>query len=103
MSSFRSDNLGFSNSLFSVLAEGGIMLFILYLVPFIVLIAKIFEQKNNQVAYWGFGIIILFITTIFQDRCIMILILSFGFSNIKMRLYTKANRSFENDNKTKIT
>lgn len=80
MSSFRQSNKGLSNSIAVVLAEGGCVLFVFYLIPFAILFRQYTTTENSRIAYWAVGIFGLFATTIFHYRFYMILILAFGYS-----------------------
>ncbi|MDD3141614.1 MAG: hypothetical protein PHX08_21980, partial [Lachnospiraceae bacterium] len=79
MSAFRDDNLGYSNSVFSVLAEGGAVLFLIYLIPFFSYFICFFTKKEKRVCYFGIGMFVLFMTTIFEYRLIMMMILAYGY------------------------
>ena len=63
MSYFRKNNLGLSNSLFVVLAQGGIYLLFIYLIPIISILKNKFKQKEFLV---GIVFLILLSTTIFH-------------------------------------
>ena len=79
MSKFRKDNQGLSNSTMVVLAEGGIMLFMIYLIPFLLSINYAIKNKNNNILYFDIIILFLFCTTIFAYTALMINILSKGY------------------------
>lgn len=65
MSTFRSKNVGFSNSLFRVLAQGGIYLLILYLLPALKIIIKGIKEKQINLIIFSAAFIYLFVSTSF--------------------------------------
>lgn len=80
MSSFRRDNLGLSNSVGIVLAEGGIFFFLFYLLPFLFQMINGIKLRKINIAWWVFGIWGIFCTTVFQYRFYMIFLLALGYS-----------------------
>ncbi len=80
MSSFRRDNLGFSNSLFVVLVEGGILLLSVYALPAITCIYNAIKQNKPGIAAFTTVIIIEFVAAIIQFEFLMILLLAFFYS-----------------------
>jgi hypothetical protein len=85
MSSFRENNLGLSNSIAVVLAEGGLVLFTYYLIPFIVLAIQFFK-KNKRLAYWGLGMFLVYSLVIIHTNLIIFLFLAFGYSLLDLQL-----------------
>lgn len=97
MSSFRSSNRGFSNSVMQILAQGGLALFSVYAIPMIGdLFTAVKRGKWGETAF-SFVIIVEFIFTIFSYTLFLIMILAFfcsGFlirSEGKMRIPFKFN------------
>ncbi len=82
MSDFRSNNQGLSNSIMYVLAEGGILLFIVYLIPFVYSIYRSIVKKDYNVMYFSIIIGYLFITTMFCHVIIMTNILAIGYHRL---------------------
>lgn len=76
-SSFRLNDIGYSNSLFRILAQGGIFLILMYIIPIIKFLVTGFKNKNPDVIYFGALFIYFFITTSFSYNFIMILLLFF--------------------------
>lgn len=76
MSSFRSDNVGFSNSLFRVLVHGGIYFLLLYIVPIFSIIKKGIRCHNHGIAFIGIMFLMLFVTTSFPYNYISMYILA---------------------------
>lgn len=76
MSSFRKDNIGFSNSIFRVLAHGGVYLCSLYIIPYLVsLISGIRKRKKTNIIL-SCMFIFLFITVSFPYNYIAIYLIS---------------------------
>ena len=82
MSDFRSNDQGLSNSIMVILAEGGIMLFAIYIIPFILLLIIAFRKKSINIICFEVIILFLFCTTIFCYQAIMMNILANGYSLI---------------------
>lgn len=79
MSDFRKDNLGLSNSGAVVLAEGGIVLWTYYVLPFVIMLSGFFK-KNKKLAYWAAGTFAFWIAVIFHTRLMIFVLLSMGYS-----------------------
>ena len=79
MSDFRKDNQGLSNSTMVVLAEGGIVLFMIFLIPFILSIYYAVKNKCANIAFYSLITFFLFCTTIFCYTPLMINILANGY------------------------
>lgn len=74
-SSFRLNDIGYSNSIFRVLSQGGIFLLLLYIVPIVVGVKKSLIKKNYYILMFIMVFIYLFLTTSFPYNYITILIL----------------------------
>ncbi len=96
MSEFRLNNQGLSNSAAVVLAEGGILLFTYYIIPFIIMISAYF-RKNRRLAFWGIGMFFMFVVVIFHTRLLIFLFMALGYSMIEI----KRKKSAENAEKLK--
>lgn len=98
MAAFRSDNVGFnnvglSNSAGVVLAEGGIVLFVYYLLPFLIMMFALFK-KNPKLAYWGAGMFMFWVVVIFHTRLYVFFLLAFGYAMLELKvrlLHVKEN------------
>ena len=84
MSDFRASNQGLSNSAAVVLAEGGIVLFTYYLIPFVLLMLSFFK-KNKKLAYWGAGMFFYWVVVIFHTRLLIFFILALGYSMVEIK------------------
>lgn len=84
MSDFRSHNLGLSNSAAVVLAEGGVVLFTYYLIPFVLLMISFFK-KNRKLSYWGAGMFFYWVVVIFHTRLLIFFILALGYSMVELK------------------
>lgn len=85
MSDFRSGNLGVSNSIAVVLAEGGLVLWLYYVIPFAFMIASFFK-KNKKTAYWAIGMLCFWIGVVFHFKLLIFIILALGYSMIDLRV-----------------
>ena len=84
-------NLGYSNSLFLILAQGGITLFILYLLPMILIFVK--RKYSYDIKFFIILLIVIFSTTIFVDTYIFAFIIGFTYSIVLIgELDEKNNR-----------
>lgn len=79
MSSFRFNNMGYSSGLFSILAQGGLLLMSLYALSFYGYIKFSIYKHKNEIFAMMFSIFVILIQTIFQDTFIMMIILSYGY------------------------
>lgn len=84
MSDFRASNQGLSNSAAVVLAEGGIVLFTYYLIPFVLLMLSFFK-KNKKLAYWGAGMFFYWVVVIFHTRLLIFFIMALGYSMLEIK------------------
>ncbi len=82
MSNFRFSNMGLSNSLMTLLAQGGIYLFILYLFPYIYILVMSIKYKQYNIIAFELVIFALFTTTIFMYTQTMNYILALAYSYI---------------------
>lgn len=84
-------NLGYSNSLFVILAQGGIVLFILYLLPMMVILVK--RKYTYDMKCFVILLIVILGTTIFVDTYIFAFIIGFMYSIVLIgELDEKNNR-----------
>lgn len=94
MSEFRADNQGLSNSAAVVLAEGGIVLFIYYCIPFVLMMSAFFK-KNHKLAYWSVGMCLFWVVVIFHTRLFIFFILAFGYAMIDLRVRVRGLKEGE--------
>lgn len=85
MSDFRADNLGLSNSAAVVLAEGGIVLFAYYFIPFLIMLLAFFKG-NHKLAYWAAGMFLFWVVVIFHTRLFIFFMLALGYSMMDLRI-----------------
>ena len=78
MSSFRSYNQGMSNSIMLVLAQGGIILLLFYMIPLIKTIHYSQKNKNKGILYFSAIMALLFVTTLFQYTPLLINMVAMG-------------------------
>lgn len=77
----RSEN-GYTNSIMTVLSEGGIYFFVAYLTPFIYLVRKSIQEKNYKIFIFVGMWFYLFLTTTFAHTTLMISFMAFSFALI---------------------
>ncbi len=78
MGAFRKHNQGLSNSIAVILAQGGLVLFSFYLMPFALLVFRAFRKKDMGLFFWVAGFFGIYVTTIFQYRMLLMMVLAFG-------------------------
>ena len=84
-------NLGYSNSFFIILSQGGIVLFILYLLPMIIILVK--RKYTYDMKFFVILLIVILGTTIFVDTYIFAFIIGFMYSIVLIgELDEKNNR-----------
>lgn len=86
MSEFRYNNMGYSNSVMEVLANGGLCLFTIYIIPFVAIFLQALCKRRRKICVWGVGIFALYVTTIFEYHYIMFVIMAYGYSLIDLPL-----------------
>ena len=74
-STFRLNDIGYSNSLFRILAQGGIYLFAMYIFPLLSFCISALKDKKINYLLFSATFIYLFITTSFSYNYIMIVLL----------------------------
>ena len=82
MSSFRSYNTGYSNTIMQLLAEGGICLFALYAIPIVGLLIKSVRLKQRNITCFMFVFLLEFIFTIFTYFLLMLFFLSLFYASL---------------------
>ncbi|MBP5282179.1 MAG: hypothetical protein J6Z22_06735, partial [Lachnospiraceae bacterium] len=100
ISDYRAGNLRLSNSAGVVLAEGGIILFIYYLIPF-VLMAFAFLRGNRKLAYWSIGMFLFYVVVIFHARALIFLLMALGYSMVDFRLHLSSGDKTKKSDKAK--
>lgn len=79
MSAFRSSNTGISSGFFTVLAQGGILLTIIYLIPLVGSILSASTQKDRNMCAFMILSMVEFVVTYFPYTFFMLLILAYGY------------------------
>ncbi len=79
MPAWRAYNMGFSNSIMQLLAQGGLMLFVLYLLSFIKGVRYAFSRKQLNYALFILCFIYLFIVCVFTYNFVTVMILIYLF------------------------
>ena len=94
MSQYRLEtNRGLSNSVAVVLAEGGVLLGGICMLPFFTGLIQIFNRKNmnyRKIAFWIVGTFGLYCVTIFHFHLILLMLMAFGYSLLEVN--RKENR-----------
>lgn len=75
MNPARGNNLGTSNSLTDILAQGGIMMLVIYIAPFIILFKQ--SKMEINIFLWSLAPLFLFIMTIYHFTYLLFFILAF--------------------------
>ncbi|MDO0824926.1 O-antigen ligase family protein [Desulfosporosinus nitroreducens] len=91
-------NIGYSNSVFAVLATGGIWMSVLYYVPLFAMVL-IGKKANNGLFDFGICCLYLFITTIFFARFISAVLISLGLFMLLNRNVLVSEYSVKSDSK----
>ena len=80
MSSFRHDNLGFSNGIFVVLIEGGLVFISIYLIPVITCMYNSIKQSKTGIAAFTVVVMIEFSVAVIHYEFLMMLMLALLYS-----------------------
>ena len=83
MSEYRQTyNPGYSNSVLAVLAQGGIVLGLFTMLPFLIGLLNVFTKRNKETAAWALGMLGCYCVIIFHFRMLLLLMMAFGYSCI---------------------
>ncbi|WP_074649682.1 RHS repeat protein [[Clostridium] aminophilum] len=105
--SFFEDNAkgdaGLSNTISVVLGQGGIVLGLLCMIPFVLCLLQLRSKENRNIAVWVLGPLYLYTVTIFHYRFLLILMLAFGYSLLEAgRIRKNAGISTEEDERDAV-
>ena len=78
-------NPGLSNSVATVLGEGGAMLGALCMMPFLICFCYLFRRKNRDMALWAVGVLGLYVGIIFVYHIYLMFIIAFGYSLVEVK------------------
>ena len=78
-------NPGLSNSVATVLGEGGAMLGALCMLPFLICFCYLFRKGNRELALWAVGPLGLYIGIIFVYHIYLMFIIAFGYSLVEVK------------------
>ena len=93
---------GISNTITIVLAEGGIVLGLLCMVPYIILMAKIFRKGKRNLCLWGMGVFAVYIVTLVHYHIYLMLVMAFGYSQLWLLSCQESETSEEPEEIKKI-
>lgn len=82
---YRQDNPGLSNTAGTILAEGGLMLGLMCMLPFAIWLLYLFRRRDWRVACWGFGAFGVYVGIIFKYHLLLMLLIAFGYSLLDVR------------------
>lgn len=77
--SIRTNN-GFSNAIFTVLSQGGLVLFSLYIISILCYFMYTIKNKDKRIFVFGSIFLVEFVVTLFQYTFLMMLLLSLGYA-----------------------
>lgn len=73
-------NKGLSNSIAVIFAEGGIMLGVFCLLPFVACLMQIFKHNQRDIGLWAIGVFGIYCVMIFHFHLYFIMLVAFGYS-----------------------
>lgn len=86
MAEFRKNNKGYTTSIGAVLAHGGLILFNIYIIPFIRLMLLKHNDKKVNENLFGIIMFMVIVTYIFTYRFLMFWLLAFGYSRMSLKI-----------------
>lgn len=86
MAEFRKNNKGYTTSIGAVLAHGGLILFNIYIIPFIRLMLLKHNDKKVNENLFGIIMFMVIVTYIFTYRFLMFWLLAFGYSKMSLKI-----------------
>lgn len=81
---FLSRSHGLSNSVAVVLAEGGVLLGLLCMVPFFLGLAQLRSRGSRRVVLWTLGPLGLYCATVFHFHLLLMLFMAFGYAQLEL-------------------
>ena len=78
-------NRGLSNTIGLVLAEGGILLGSICMLPFMICFLQARKKENRGIALWNVGMFGLYVLTVLIFRLHLLLLIAFGYSLLEVR------------------
>ena len=85
MQAYRLSNPGLSNTIGPILAEGGVMLGVLCLMPYLIWLLYLFRRRDWRIACWGLGALGVTVGIIFKYHLILMTMIAFGYSLLDFR------------------
>ena len=79
-------NPGLSNSAAVILAEGGVMLGALCMLPFGICLLYFLRRRDRRVACWGVGALSAYVCVIFHFHLYFMMLLAFGYSLVEVNV-----------------
>lgn len=76
----RTHNSGFSNTIMSVFAEGGIVLGVFCTLPYLIGMLHIFKKENKDTAFWAAGMFGCYVFVIFNYHMLLMITMAYGYS-----------------------
>ncbi|NRY62050.1 O-antigen ligase family protein [Clostridium beijerinckii] len=89
-------NTGFSNAIFTVLSQGGIVLMLVYVISIIGYFRCFLKYKNKVVLVFEIIFLIEFVVTLFQYTFIMMILLAYGYTYMACNLEERNNEKMRN-------
>ena len=81
----RAYNSGFSNTVTAVLGEGGIVLGVFCMLPYLIGLLNVFTKRNKETAAWALGMFGCYCVIIFNFRMLLLVMMAFGYSCVYFR------------------
>lgn len=93
MSSERlTSNIGLSNSVAVILAEGGIILGSFCMLPYAICLIQIFNKNYKAIGLWSVGMFGLYCLMIFHFHLYFIMLIAFGYSLLDSKIFLKERK-----------
>lgn len=86
------DDIGLSNTVSVVLGQGGIVLGLLCMLPFVICLWQMRGEGKRNIAIWSLGPLYLYVITVFHYRFLLILIFAFGYSLLDVQSFPQRIR-----------
>ena len=87
---------GYSNSVFAILSQGGLLLFTVYIIPFILGIKYSFVTGNKEITFFILIVLLEFILTLFPYTFLLLFLLAFfsalGLTSLQLKHIIPRNR-----------
>ena len=94
----QTNNPGFTNTVTAILAEGGVVLGLFCMLPYLIGLLHAFTKRNKETALWAMGMAGCYCVVIFQFRMLLLLMMAYGYSSLHVSPKTHFLKLYDTPN-----